>query len=159
MICRVQEIEGFTVIGQSVELTNFQQKNISITTEFWRTFNYNLKKNYLSQGGNWVKYSFMERHEDKLFYFCAIPKRMIIPDGFIEKKINEHTYLVVQHHGATSKIYDTYSAIYKTLLPNSDFIAEQKEFLHFEIYDYKFHWNEENSIIEIWIPVKRKQNC
>lgn len=84
---------------------------------------------------------------------------MTIPDGFIERKINEHTYLVVECHGATSKRYDTYSAIYKILLPNSEFISEEKEFLHFEKHDYRFHWNGENSIVEIWIPVKRKQNC
>ena len=23
-----------------------------------------------------------------------------------------------------------------------------------ERYDYRFHWNKENSIIEIWLPIK-----
>ncbi|MDE6969023.1 MAG: transcriptional regulator, partial [Eubacterium sp.] len=27
-------------------------------------------------------------------------------------------------------------------------------FLHFERYDYRFQWNRENSIIEIWLPIK-----
>ncbi|HAP8433463.1 TPA: transcriptional regulator, partial [Enterococcus faecium] len=26
--------------------------------------------------------------------------------------------------------------------------------LHFEKYDYRFHWNSDNSVIEIWIPIQ-----
>ncbi|MBO8462448.1 MAG: transcriptional regulator, partial [Firmicutes bacterium] len=25
--------------------------------------------------------------------------------------------------------------------------------LHFEKYDYRFYWNSDNSVIEIWIPI------
>ncbi|HAP8748024.1 transcriptional regulator, partial [Enterococcus faecium] len=25
---------------------------------------------------------------------------------------------------------------------------------HFEKYDYRFHWNSDNSVIEIWIPIQ-----
>ncbi|HAP8558889.1 TPA: transcriptional regulator, partial [Enterococcus faecium] len=24
----------------------------------------------------------------------------------------------------------------------------------FEKYDYRFHWNSDNSVIEIWIPIQ-----
>ena len=71
----IREIEAFTVIGQKVELTNYQKRNIQISIQFWRKFNSNLKKSYLSQAGNWIKYAFMEKRNGKLFYFCAIPKR------------------------------------------------------------------------------------
>ena len=33
----------------------------------------------------------------------------------------------------------------------------QNEFLHFEKYDYRFHWNSSESIIEIWIPIQDKE--
>lgn len=52
------------------------------------------------------------------------------------------------------KIYETYTKIYNELLPNTEYMLLQKDFLHFERYDYRFHWNKENSIIEIWLPIK-----
>lgn len=42
------------------------------------------------------------------------------------------------------KIYETYSKIYKELLPNTEYALLQKDFLH---------WNKESSIIEIWLPI------
>lgn len=69
----IKELNAFAVIGQEVELTNYQKKNIKISTQFWRKFNSSLKKAYLSQSGNWVKYAFMERRNGKLYYFCSIP--------------------------------------------------------------------------------------
>lgn len=150
----IREIEAFIVIGQEVELTNYQKRNIQISTQFWRKFNSNLKKSYLSQAGNWIKYAFMEKRNGKLFYFCAIPKRNIIPDNFLYKEIQAYKYLVVEHTGSMDKIYETYSKIYKELLPNTEYALLQKDFLHFERYDYRFHWNKESSIIEIWLPIK-----
>ena len=64
----IRELETFSVIGQEVEITNYQKRNIQISTQFWRKFNSNLKKSYLSQSGNWIKYAFMERRNEKLFY-------------------------------------------------------------------------------------------
>ena len=113
----IREIEAFTVIGQEVELTNYQKRNIQISTQFWRKFNSNLKKSYLSQAGNWIKYAFMEKRNGKLFYFCAIPKRNIIPDNFLYKEIQAYKYLVVEHTGSMDKIYETYSKIYKDFFP------------------------------------------
>lgn len=40
----IRELETFSVIGQEVELTNYQKRNIQISTQFWRKFNSNLKK-------------------------------------------------------------------------------------------------------------------
>lgn len=150
----IREKEAFSVIGQKVLLTNRQTRNIQISTQFWRTFNTNLKKAYLSQSGNWIKYAFMERRDDKLFYYCAIPGKSIIPDGFTAKNIPAFRYLVVEHVGAMSKIYDTYWGIYRELLPSTGFRPLTDDFIHFEQYDEKFHWNQENSIIEIWVPIK-----
>lgn len=149
----IRELEAFSVIGQKIELTNSKRNNILISTGFWRTFNNNLKKAYLSQGGNWVKYAFMERIDGKLYYYCAIPKKVVVPKGFLYKEIKAQRYLVVEHIGSMDKIYDTYSELYQELLPNTEYIPLQESFLHFEKYDYRFHWNREDSIIEIWLPI------
>ena len=96
----------------------------------------------------------MERKNGKLFYYCAIPQRTVIPEGFIFKEIKSYKYLVVEHIGLMNGIYDTYAKLYQEVLPNAECIPLQEDFLHFERYDYRFHWNRENSIIEIWLPIK-----
>ncbi len=150
----IRELNAFSVIGQEVELTHYQKKNILISTKFWKKFNSNLKKSYLSQSGNWVKYAFMERRNEKLYYFCAIPPKTIIPDSFLYKEIPSYKYLVVEHIGAMDQIYQTYGKIYQEVIPNTPYVPIKDIFLHFERYDYRFHWNRDNSIIEIWIPIK-----
>lgn len=150
----IREQEAFSVIGQKIELTNRQKENIKICVEFWRKFNNNLKKAYLSQSGNWIKYAFIEREEDKLFYYCAIPRKIVVPEGFVSKEIAPCKYIVVEHIGSMDKIYETYGKIYKEILSNTEYIPLQESFLHFERYDYRFCWNRENSIIEIWLPIK-----
>lgn len=150
----IRELEAFSVIGQEVELTNYHKRNIQISTQFWRKFNADLKKSYLSQFENWIKYAFMIKRNGKLFYFCSIPKRNVIPDGFIYKDIQSYKYLAVEHISSMDNLYETYRKIYQEILPNTDYTPLQEEFLHFERYDYRFHWNRENSIIEIWIPIK-----
>lgn len=151
----ILELSAFSVIGQEIELTNYQKKNIQISTQFWKRFNNNLKKSYLSQTENWVKYAFMEKRAGKLYYFCAIPKRAVIPDDFLYKEIPAYKYLVVEHIGAMDKIYETYGKVYQEIIPNLPYIPIKDSFLHFEKYDYRFRWNRNNSIIEIWIPVKK----
>ena len=111
----IKELNAFAVIGQEVELTNYQKKNIQISTQFWRKFNSSLKKAYLSQSGNWVKYAFMERRNGKLYY---------------------------------------YGKIYEEIIPSTSYIPIKDIILHFEKYDYRFHWNSDNSVIEIWIPIQ-----
>lgn len=154
MIYSIQEHSAFLVIGQETGMTNYQMENIKISKQFWKQFNENLKKSYLAQSGNWTKYAFMEKRDGKLFYYCAIPKRAVIPESFILKEVKSHRYLVVQHRGPIDKIYDTYKIAYQEILPNNSYVLLQEEFLHFEKYDFRFHWNREDSIIEIWIPIQ-----
>ena len=40
----IHELEEFSVIGQEIELSNFQKINTQISTKFWTQFNINLKK-------------------------------------------------------------------------------------------------------------------
>ena len=150
----IKELNAFEVIGQEVELTNYKKKNIQISTQFWRKFNSSLKKSYLSQSGNWVKYAFMERRNGNLYYFCSIPKRTILPDNFLYKEIPSYKYLVVEHIGAMGKIYETYRKIYQEIIPNTPYTPIKNIILHFEKYDYRFHRNRDNSVIEIWIPIQ-----
>lgn len=153
----LRKLDAFLVIGQVVELTQSKRKNITISTQFWRIFNTNLKKSHLSQSGNWQKYAFMERRMGKLYYYCAIPFKTEIPDGFYLKEVKPHLYLVVEHHGAMMNIYETYDQIYRHLLPNIHYEPLKEDCIHFERYDHRFHWNREDSIIEIWVPIRHTE--
>ena len=95
----------------------------------------------------------MERRNGKLYYFCSIPQRTITPEGFLYKEIPSYKYLVVEHIGAMDKIYETYGKIYEEIIPSTSYIPIKDIILHFEKYDYRFHWNSDNSVIEIWIPI------
>lgn len=151
---RIEKADAFTVIGLETQLSYKQQQNIEISKRFWKAFNGELKKAYLSQFGNWVKYAFMVREEGQLFYYCAVPKRTAVPQGFLCKKIERQTYLVFEHTGRMESIYDTYAIIYHTVLPKSGYAAYPKGFLHFEKYTSRFRWNREGPVIEIWVPVR-----
>ena len=52
------------------------------------------------------------------------------------------------------KIYETYGKIYQEIIPNTPYTPIKNIILHFEKYDYRFHWNRDNSVIEIWIPIQ-----
>lgn len=150
----IRELDAFSVIGQEIELTNSMVINSKICTQWWKKFNSNLKKTNLSQGGNWIKYAFMRKRDDKLFYYCAIPKRNVVPDTFIYQEMPQSKYLIMEHKGSIAEIYKTYNQIYKKILPKTGYKLIRDNFLHFEKYDYRFHWNREDSIIEICIPIK-----
>lgn len=153
---RIQTLDEFLIIGQEIELTNSQRQNIQISTSFWRQFNTNLKTFHLSQSGHWIKYALMERRRGRLYYFCAIPQTSYIPHGFESRSIQSHQYMVVEHIGPMNQIYQTYGKIYEKILPESQYIPIKNDFIHFEKYDYRFHWNRNDSVIEIWIPVQDK---
>ena len=87
----------------------------------------------------------MEREEDKLFYYCAVPRKIVVPEGFVSKEIASCKYIVVEHIGSMDKIYETYGKIYKEILSNTEYIPLQESFLHFERYDYRFCWNRERT--------------
>ena len=78
----------------------------------------------------------------------------IIPDNFLYKEIPSYKYLVMEHIGAMEKIYETYGKIYQEIIPNTPYTPIKNIILHFEKYDYRFHWNRDNSVIEIWIPIQ-----
>lgn len=150
----IKEINSFELIGLEVEVPNSKIESIKVTKSFWKKFNLLLKNEKLNQNsGNWVKYAFMKRIENSLYYFISIPKINSFPDSFKHRLITTNKYLVVEHIGSIDNILNTYDIIYKEIIPKNNYILNQKDFLHFEKYDYHFNWSQ-NSIIEIWIPIE-----
>ena len=53
-----------------------------------------------------------------------------------------------------NKLKDTINYVYKEIIPKNNILVENRQFVYFEKNDYKFHWNREDSVIEIYIPIK-----
>jgi len=151
---RIETRGAFCVMGQEVKLAGTKTENVKISSQFWQTFNQNLKRSGCTGSPNWVKYALLQRRTEGLFYTPAVPLQSTVPPGFFVLELPAATYLVTQHRGPMRNIYSSYETLYRTLLPNSGRRPAQQQFLHFERYDDRFYWNRESSILELWVPVE-----
>lgn len=144
------------IYGLSVNLTKSQSNNYQIINNFWKEFNVKLKKSNLSNkiGGNWEKYGITYKEVNTYKYFCGIPvENEYVNNDFEEKRIIKGNYAVFQHKGAMYNLKNTINKIYKNIIPENNLELNQSEYFHFELYNYKFKWNNNESIIEIYIPM------
>ena len=151
---QIIELEEFNVIGIRYELSKSLSNNVKLAQNHWKIFNSKLRNNKLYLGSNWRKYAFIEKIENKIFYYISIPKKDFVPNDFTEKIILKSKYLRVEHIGNMNKLKDTINYVYKEIIPKNNILVENRQFVYFEKYDYKFHWNREDSVIEIYIPIK-----
>jgi len=77
-----------------------------------------------------------------------------LPEGMEEITVPEGDYAVFEHIGALDNLHNTYNAIYGEWLPASGY--EQSGDLDFELYGPHFRYGTAESVLEIWIPVKKK---
>lgn len=98
--------------------------------------------------------SYNDSIEKNLKEFCKALKEKNVPNDFTEKIILKSKYLRVEHIGNMNKLKDTINYVYKEIIPKNNILVENRQFVYFEKYDYKFHWNREDSVIEIYIPIK-----
>jgi len=150
--------QNLKICGIAIELTSSQTENFVVIQKHWKNFNDQLKKYGLTQnGGNWEKFGITFKANEKYYYFAAIPmQNQRFPDHFIRKEIPKGDYKVFTHKGKMESIKQTISEIYKVILPKSDLQVEDQakaKFFHFEKYNYRFHWNRADSIIDIYLPV------
>jgi len=81
-----------------------------------------------------------------------------IPEGMISTKIAPQRYLVFTHKGilfdekGESKLHKTYDYIYGQLIPNLEYEVDNG--FNIEVYDERFIPNNENSEMDIYIPIK-----
>ncbi len=144
--------------GLVTELTNSQTENFIIIQNHWRDFNYQLKKYNLNQnGGNWEKFGITFKTNSKYYYLTSIPSvNKVFPNHFTCLEIPKGEYEVFTHKGKMENIKHTIYEIYKVVLPKSNLRIEDHKktgFLHFERYDYRFHWNKSTSVIDIYLPL------
>lgn len=75
-----------------------------------------------------------------------------IPENMIAHTVSAATYAVFEHHGLLDKMHQSYEYIFGVWLPeNSRQMAEADSL---EVYDERFKVGSEDSVFEIWIPLK-----
>jgi AraC family transcriptional regulator len=154
----IHYIENRKLYGLLVNITKSQNKNYDIIKEFWKEFNGKIKDSNLPRksGGNWEKYGITYKSGDIYNYFCGIPVENNYENTFFEEyKIINGNYAVFQHKGAMYYLKNTINIIYKQMIPNDKLELNQTDYFHFELYNYKFKWNNDESIIGIYVPIKK----
>lgn len=94
--------------------------------------------------------------EAEIFTFIAgmeVDNTSSIPDGMIAHEVPEAHYAVFEHHGLLDTLHKTYEYIYAVWLPDSGYQMAEADSL--EVYDERFKIGSEDSVYEIWIPVKK----
>jgi predicted transcriptional regulator YdeE len=147
-------VNGLSVCGLKTELSTSQKENYNIIRKHWKKFNNALRNRKLTQGANWKKYGISQKLNDRYFYLSAIPMDIKI-SGFENIEIEKGTFAHFQHIGSMELISETIYNIYKRIIPESFLnIDKERTLLHYEYYDYRFHWNKSDSIIDIYVPVE-----
>lgn len=144
----------FSVIGLQVELTRSQNENHKIIARHWKRFNHELRKQNIKFDNDWLKYGVTRKIGDHYTYLTAIPKVINI-EGFLEEELKGGKYLCFEHKGDMGLLKSTIHGIYKTVIPGSKFeLDHSRTVVHYEQYDHRFLWNNPNSIIELYVPIK-----
>jgi len=147
------QINDFFVYGMTAVLTTSQNENSKIISQHWRKFNSHLRNEKLWQRKNWAKYGITKKVEDKYFYMTAIESNVTIAS--LEKdRINAGEFIRFQHVGSLERIKLTISDIYRNVIPSQCItIHANRALIHYERYDYRFNWNDPNSMIDIYVPL------
>ncbi len=94
--------------------------------------------------------------EGEFQYLCAVEVAdgERIPEGMVTWEMSEQTYAVFAHQGSQSALMDTYASIYQKWLPQSGYELTGEP--DFEMYTNEFHDFSEDSIMYLYVPVRKK---
>ncbi len=154
--------QNIPVCGLVLVLSTSQAENFIRIKKHWQLFNQDLKKYGLGQHPSaWEKYGITFKENDHYFYLAAIPQPMKnIPAHFVQKVLPQGPYALFTHLGKMEKIKQTLFDIYKKIVPTLNIVIEdhkQVGFLHFEKYDHRFQWDKADSVIDLYLPLKRER--
>jgi len=153
----IKHKEGFRVVGISCQNT---MKNNNIPN-LWNSFNFQVCGNVAAavQGvalGICYYVDFAEMNEDTPFTYLAgveYPNDLPVPEGLESREVPAAEYAVFEHVGSLDTLNETYKAIYNNWLPDSEYRRRATD--DFELYDKRFKYGLEDSVMEIWVPIEK----
>ena len=136
------------------QLTTSHQNNFSIISDHWEKFNSLLRINEIKFDSEWEKFGITKKANNQYIYQCAFPSEERIPQ-FKHSNIPAGNFAKFNHAGPLYLLSKTINQIYKQIIPGSLLdIDFNRSLIHYERYDSKFNWNNQNSIIEIYVPLQ-----
>lgn len=154
---KIVDKEKFMVVGMKYYGSN----NNNEIPELWNRFNSRMPeiKDVLNKNVAMGVCEFVENltDESKFTYFacqevCSLED---IPIGMDGLTVGKNKYAVFTHKGSVDRLGDTYAYIYGSWLPRSGY--EPSKSHDFEYYDERFNPTDENSELDIYIPIISKK--
>ncbi len=149
--------ESIHLIGMSI-FGNFHEQ--PIIPKLWQEFTPHISKipNKVNDnqcfGVETYTDSFMKHNQWHYMVAVEVSTLETIPILCTAKTLPPNLYAVFTHTGAIRSITKTFDYIYSKWLPNSNYeIAAPYDF---EFYDERFKKEEEDSELDIYLPVKQK---
>lgn len=155
---QLTQIDDRFVIGIRTRLTASFSQNLRIIKEFWIAFHRLLLLNHLKQGSGYIKYGITFREHGILYYACAIPAKDHYPDDFEIFLLPRSTYLISMHIGPMDHLPATIHDLMKNYLPQHHFTKKEIDLVYYECYRHGFQFNEQNSKIELGIPIQQQES-
>lgn len=150
------------ILGLKTPLSSSMSKNASLIAAHWKKFNAQLHsvKGYRVKTNEWRKFGITFREDEILYYMCAVQKL----EGMVSKtmetnEIPEGPYLKFEHRGAVRYLPNTVQWIFREYLPAEMIqlrVDPEFSISMIESYDKRFHWSRNNSVLDIYVPVKEK---
>lgn len=150
-------IDDIFLLMQRIELSTSLERNEELSLMFWKTFNQQLKEKHLTQGKTFLKYAVTFREQQHLYYGCGVIPKGTYPIGFTLYHIPRGHYLKFIHKGSHKTIKDTIRSIFEDYIPTHDVSRLSDSIQYYERYDEQFHFDREDSIVEIYVPIQYQE--
>jgi AraC family transcriptional regulator len=157
MTQRFEHKDAFTVVGIARQYT----MSTNTIPQLWDDFMARSKevKHALYEAALGVCYyePNYDSAKDTPFTYMAgwiVTKAEDIPQGMTSHTVAANDYAVFEHIGALDTLQKTYDHIFREWLPTSGYEMAAND--DFEWYDERFKFGEADSVMEIWIPIKKK---
>ncbi|MBN1967881.1 MAG: AraC family transcriptional regulator [Candidatus Delongbacteria bacterium] len=152
--------QAFSFIGKSVK-TNDMTKLPFLCGDLWHNFVKEKDKINGINGHFAIGYCEMkcDGKNGEATYYAGLPvdSNINIPEGFEKVDVPKKDYAVFAHKGSLRNLPNTFHYIHSDWIKDSGYILDGD--FEFEYYDDDFNSDnpdDDNSIVYVYIPVKRK---
>lgn len=102
--------------------------------------------------------SSQHEQDDMFIYTAAVPvdRAEEMPPGMVLCKIPQGRYAVFTHKGIISNLANTLGYIHGDWFPASGYTrpVALSDILHFELYDSRFDPDDDNSEVDVYVPIQ-----
>jgi AraC family transcriptional regulator len=162
MIPRIETLTEKKLIGSRIRMRLSDNR----TGELWRDFMSRRKEIKNSVGADLFSIEVYDRSLDfrdfnpdtefEKWAAVEVSKVEPIPENMEAYILTGGLYAVFIYKGDGNDVRSTFEYIFRTWLPNSDYILDERP--HFEVMGEKYQLNDPKSEEEFWIPIKMKSS-